>query len=81
MTERRLSRVVRVGEVLLGGGNPVVVQTMTNTDTRDVPVTIAQIRAVVRAGAEIVRVAVPDMAAAQAIREIKKEVSVPIVAD
>lgn len=81
MTERRLSRVVRVGEVLLGGGNPVVVQTMTNTDTRDVPATIAQIRAVVRAGAEIVRIAVPDMAAAQAIREIKKEVSVPIVAD
>ncbi len=78
---RRLSRTVRVGDVLLGGGNPVAVQTMTNTDTRDVPGTLEQIRAVVRAGAEIVRVAVPDRAAAEAIREIKKEVLVPLVAD
>ncbi len=76
-----MSRVVRVGSVLLGGGNPVAVQTMTNTDTRNIPATVEQIRAVVRAGAEIVRVAVPDLAAAQAIREIKKEVTVPIVAD
>lgn len=77
----RRSRVVRVGDVALGGGNPVVVQTMTNTDTKDVPATVEQIRAVVRAGAEIVRVAIPDLAAAQAIGEIKKEVNVPIVAD
>lgn len=59
----------------------MVVQTMTNTDTRDVRATVEQIRALVRAGAELVRVAVPDLAAAQAIREIKKEVTVPIVAD
>jgi len=78
---RRVSRLVRVGDVALGGGSPVVVQTMTNTDTRDVRATVEQIRALVRAGAEIVRVAVPDLAAAQAIREIKKEVTVPIVAD
>ena len=78
---RRVSRLVRVGDVALGGGSPVVVQTMTNTDTRDVRATVEQIRALVRAGAELVRVAVPDLAAAQAIREIKKEVTVPIVAD
>lgn len=78
---RRLSRVVRVGAVPLGGGNPVAVQTMTTTDTRDVPATVAQIRAAVRAGAEIVRVAVPDRAAAQAISAIKREVTVPLVAD
>ncbi|MCS7216816.1 MAG: flavodoxin-dependent (E)-4-hydroxy-3-methylbut-2-enyl-diphosphate synthase [Candidatus Bipolaricaulota bacterium] len=78
---RRLSRLVRVGAVPLGGGNPVAVQTMTTTDTRDVPATVAQIRAAVRAGAEIVRVAVPDRAAAQAIRAIKQEVAVPLVAD
>ncbi len=78
---RRESRVVRVGAVLMGGGNPVVVQTMTNTDTRDVRATVEQIRAVVRAGAEVVRVAVPDLKAAEAIQEIKKEVTVPIVAD
>lgn len=78
---RRESRVVRVGEVLLGGGNPVVVQTMTNTDTRDIRATVEQIRAVVRAGAEIVRLAVPDLQAAEALREIKKEVAVPLVAD
>lgn len=78
---RRVSRLVRVGDVALGGGSPVVVQTMTNTDTRDVRATVEQIRALVRAGAELVRVAVPDLAAAQAIREIKKEVTVPLVAD
>lgn len=78
---RRISRTVRVGQVPIGGGNPVVVQTMTNTDTRDVAATLTQIRAAVRAGAEIVRVAVPDQRAAEAIREIKKEVTVPIVAD
>lgn len=77
----RLSRTVRVGEVLLGGGNPVLVQTMTNTDTKDVVATVEQIRAVVRKGAEIVRLAVPDLLSAEAIREIKREVTVPIVAD
>ena len=76
-----MTRVVRVGDVLIGGGNPVVVQSMTNTRTSDVPATVEQVRRLIRAGCEIVRVAVPDMEAAQAIREIKREVSVPIVAD
>jgi len=76
-----MTRVVRVGDVLIGGGNPVVVQSMTNTRTSDVSATVEQVRRLIRAGCEIVRVAVPDMAAAQAIREIKRKVSVPIVAD
>ncbi|MGB9861894.1 MAG: flavodoxin-dependent (E)-4-hydroxy-3-methylbut-2-enyl-diphosphate synthase [Candidatus Bipolaricaulaceae bacterium] len=81
MGERRKTRVVRVGGVPIGSGNPVVVQAMTNTQTRDVRATVEQIRALVRVGCEIVRVAVPDLASAQAIREIKKEVTIPIVAD
>lgn len=76
-----MTRVVRVGEVAIGGGNPVVVQSMTTTDTRDVRATLTQIWALARAGCELVRVAVPDMSAAHAIREIKKEASLPIAAD
>ena len=76
-----MTKVVRVGDVLIGGGNPVVVQSMTNTDTSDIPATVEQIRRLQGAGCEIVRVAVPDMAAAKAIQEIKREVTMPIVAD
>ncbi|MGY4706845.1 flavodoxin-dependent (E)-4-hydroxy-3-methylbut-2-enyl-diphosphate synthase [Candidatus Bipolaricaulota sp. J31] len=79
--ERRRSRAVRVGNLVIGGGNPVVVQSMTNTPTSDIPATVAQIRALQAAGCELVRVAVPNMESARAIREIKKEVSIPIVAD
>lgn len=78
---RRRTRVVRVGNLPIGGGSPIVVQSMTNTDTRDVTATVDQIRALQGAGCELVRVAVPDMAAAQAIREVKREVTLPIVAD
>lgn len=76
-----MSRVVWVGGVPIGGGNPIVVQSMTNTPTADVPATVDQIRRLVAAGCEVVRVAVPDRDAAAAIREIKREVTVPIVAD
>jgi len=76
-----MTRTVRVGNVVIGGGNPIVVESMTNTRTDDVPATVDQIRSLVRAGCELVRVAVPDEAAARAIREIKREVVVPIVAD
>ncbi|HPD06972.1 MAG TPA: flavodoxin-dependent (E)-4-hydroxy-3-methylbut-2-enyl-diphosphate synthase [Candidatus Bipolaricaulis sp.] len=76
-----MTRVVRAGEVAIGGGNPIVVQSMTTTDTQDVQATVAQISALARAGCELVRVAVPDMAAAHAIREIKKEASLPLAAD
>jgi len=78
---RRRTRVVRVGNLPIGGGSPIVVQSMTNTDTRDVTATVDQIRALQGAGCELVRVAVPDMTAAQAIREVKREVTLPIVAD
>ena len=78
---RRETRTVVVGWLPIGGGNPIVVQSMTNTATSDVPATVAQIRALQGAGCELVRVAVPDMEAAQAIREIKREVTLPIVAD
>ncbi|MCD5408691.1 flavodoxin-dependent (E)-4-hydroxy-3-methylbut-2-enyl-diphosphate synthase [Candidatus Bipolaricaulota bacterium] len=70
-----------MGDLSIGGGSPIVVQSMTNTDTRDVGATVAQIRALQRGGCELVRVAVPDMAAAQAIAAIKREVTLPIVAD
>ncbi len=76
-----MTRVVRVGDAVIGGGSPVVVQSMTNTDTADVRATVDQIRRLQAAGCELVRVAVPDLAAAQAIREIKGEVMVPLVAD
>ncbi|NGY04549.1 flavodoxin-dependent (E)-4-hydroxy-3-methylbut-2-enyl-diphosphate synthase [Solimonas terrae] len=80
--ERRLSRQIRVGRVAIGGGAPIAVQTMTNTDTEDVAATVAQIRAAVKSGADIVRVSVPTLAAAKAFGEIKKEVGyVPLVAD
>ena len=75
------SRVVRVGGVPLGGGNPVVVQSMTSTPTVEVAATVEQIRRLQAAGCEIVRVAVPNADSAHALREIKKEASVPIVAD
>ncbi len=79
---RRVSRAVRVGRVTVGGDAPIAVQTMTNADTEDVAATVAQIKAVVKAGADIVRVSVPTIKAAEAFGKIKKEVGyVPLVAD
>ncbi len=78
---RAATRGLRLGPAPVGGGAPVAVQTMTNTDTRDVAATVAQIRSVVRAGAEIVRVAVPDERAADVLPEIVRESPVPVVAD
>lgn len=75
------SRVVKVGPYLLGGDNPIRVQSMCNTDTRDAKATIKQILALEKAGCEIIRVAVPDMAAAKAIGKIKKGIHIPLVAD
>lgn len=80
--QRRVSRAIRVGRVTVGGGAPVAVQTMTNTDTENVEATVAQIQAVMKAGADIVRVSVPTLKAAQAFGEIKRRVGyVPLVAD
>ncbi len=81
MFPRRKTRSVAVGSVVVGGGAPVSVQTMTKTDTRDVRATVAQIRRLEKAGAEIVRLAVPDRKAAAALREIRSRVRVPLIAD
>ena len=81
MLERKKTRQVMVGDVPIGGDAPIAVQSMTITDTRDIEKTIFQIAELVVAGCEIVRVAVPDMAAAEALGEIKKQVNVPLVAD
>ncbi len=80
--ERRKSRSIRVGRVQVGGDAPISVQTMTNTDTENVEATVAQIRAAMKAGADIVRVSVPTIAAAEAFGRIKQEVGyVPLIAD
>lgn len=79
--KRRVSRQIRVGNVLVGGDAPVTVQSMTNTETTDVAATVAQIRALENAGVDIVRVSVPSMDAAEAFGEIKKQVNVPLISD
>ena len=79
--KRRISRQIMVGNVAVGGDAPIAVQSMTNTDTRDVAATVAQIRRIEEAGADIVRVSVPSMEAAEAFREIKRQATVPLVAD
>ncbi len=79
--QRKLTRQIKVGNVLVGGGAPISVQTMTNTDTQDVPATVAQIQRCVDAGVDIVRVSVPTTQAAEAFGRIKQLVSVPLVAD
>ena len=81
MFPRRQTRPIRVGRVVIGGGAPVAVQAMTKTDTRDVRATAAQIRRLEKAGAEIVRLAVPDRAAAEALREIRQRAGLPLIAD
>ena len=78
---RRKTRQVKIGPVAVGGSAPVVVQSMTKTDTRDIKATVAQIKSLEQAGCEIVRLAVPDSEAAEALGEIKKQVSLPLVAD
>jgi (E)-4-hydroxy-3-methylbut-2-enyl-diphosphate synthase len=79
--ERRQSRQIHVGNVPVGGGAPISVQTMTNTLTTDVAATVAQIQAAADAGADIVRVSVPDEASAKALKDIVRESPVPLVAD
>jgi (E)-4-hydroxy-3-methylbut-2-enyl-diphosphate synthase len=79
--KKYISTVVKVGNLKMGGNNPVWVQSMCNTDTRDVKATVKQILALEKEGCEIARVAVPDMAAAKAIGKIKKQIHIPLVAD
>ena len=79
--KRNETKVIQIGNVKIGGGNPVAIQSMTNTKTEDVEATVAQILALEKAGCEIIRCAVPTMEAAQALREIKKQIHIPLVAD
>jgi (E)-4-hydroxy-3-methylbut-2-enyl-diphosphate synthase len=81
MNPRRASKPIQIGNVTVGGSAPIVVQSMTKTDTRDVMSTITQIKELEDCGCELVRVAVPDMQAAEAVRDIKKGTSIPIIAD
>ena len=78
---RRKTREVNIGGVKIGGGNPVAIQSMCNTDTRDVKSTVEQIARLTDAGCEIIRVAVPDMDAACAVKEIKNKIHIPLVVD
>ncbi len=78
---RRKTREVQIGNVKIGGNNPVAIQSMCNTKTADIEATIAQIKELEAVGCEIIRVAVPDIAAAEAISKIKEQINIPLVAD
>ena len=79
--KREHTRKVQIGERVIGGGNPILIQSMTNTRTENVAQTVAQIRALEEAGCEIIRCTVPTMEAAKALSEIKKQIHIPLVAD
>ncbi|MBQ1491166.1 MAG: flavodoxin-dependent (E)-4-hydroxy-3-methylbut-2-enyl-diphosphate synthase [Blautia sp.] len=79
--ERKKTRVVKIGDRVIGGGNPILIQSMTNTKTQDVNATVAQILELEAAGCEIIRCAVPDIEAAIALRAIKERIHIPLVAD
>ena len=81
MIKRRVTKPLFVGDVKIGGDAPVSVQSMTKTDTRDVAATVRQIRELEDAGCEIIRSAVPDMQAAEALADIKRQINIPLVAD
>ena len=81
MYTREQTRVVNIGNTAIGGGNPIRIQSMTNTKTADVASTVSQILRLEEAGCEIVRSTVPDEASAKAIAQIKKQIHIPIVAD
>lgn len=81
MINRRASRTIPLGPMRIGGENPIAVQSMTKTDTRDSTATVAQIKALEEAGCEIIRVAVPDFEAAEALSNIKKAIKIPLIAD
>ncbi len=79
--KRQQTREIKIGKIKIGGNNPIAIQSMCNTDTRDSKTTIDQILRLERAGCEIIRVAVPDMAAAEAIKDIRAGINIPLVAD
>jgi len=79
--DRKKTRQIKVGEVKIGGGAPIAVQSMTNTFTQDIASTVSQIKRLEKAGCEIIRVAVPDKEAANAIASIKEKIAIPVIAD
>jgi (E)-4-hydroxy-3-methylbut-2-enyl-diphosphate synthase len=79
--KRRKTRQIKIGDMAIGGGAPIVVQSMTKTDTKDIKTTVAQIKRLEKDGCEVIRIAVPDKEAVEAFGEIKKQVSLPLVAD
>lgn len=81
MIKRRFSRPIQIGSVTVGGNAPIIVQSMTKTDTRDVKATVSQIKELADCGCEIIRVAVPNKEAAEAIAAIKKNIPIPLIAD
>jgi (E)-4-hydroxy-3-methylbut-2-enyl-diphosphate synthase len=81
MIKRKKTKKIRVGNIFIGGNAPIVIQSMTNTDTRDITATVGQIKKLEKAGCELIRVAVPDMTAAKALGKIKKRINIPLVAD
>lgn len=81
MNHRNQTKVIRIGDRVIGGGNPILIQSMTNTKTEDVESTVDQILKLERAGCEIIRCTVPTLEAAKAIGEIKKQIHIPLVAD
>lgn len=81
MMDRKDTKVIRIGDRVIGGGNPILIQSMCNTKTEDVAATVAQIKKLEQAGCDIIRVAVPTMEAAGALKEIKKQIHIPLVAD
>ena len=78
---REHTKVVQIGDKKIGGGNPILIQSMTNTRTEDVEATVQQILALEAAGCEIIRCTVPTLEAAEALKEIKKRIHIPLVAD
>ncbi len=81
MYTRNQTRVISIGDVKIGGGNPVAIQSMTNTKTENVEETVKQILALEKSGCQIIRCTVPTMKAAEAFTEIKKQIHIPLVAD
>ena len=75
------TKVIKIGNRVIGGGNPILIQSMTNTKTEDVEATVAQILSLEKAGCDIIRCAVPTMEAAKALSQIKKQIHIPLVAD
>ncbi len=81
MIKRRRTKAIKIGKFKIGSGFPILVQSMTSTDTKNIAKTVNQIKELEKAGCEIIRVAVPDMASARAIKKIKSKIKIPLVAD